>query len=290
MPPYWVTGGLIAVAFAALFAGRRRRLIVAGWGLALTGLLAAVVTSHLVVQPDDGGQIAIWAGLPLALAAIGLLLAAAGGADALGRLLSGVKGWRAIFSGRGPWAALLALIACSSPVLAALAWLGNGITGPVHPVSNPVVPELVAVAAGQARQVRTLVLRAEHGQISYLLLRGPSPSLADAAMTPPRDAERALGKTVSALTTPSGGLAANQAQLLADFDIASYSQAPVDRQLATMLNNVSGLHPYSSTSATCLVVEHAALVRQRGQAGRYRGAVPGPVGVLARRSRPAEAR
>ena len=192
MPPYWVTGGLIAVAFAALFAGRRRRLIIAGWGLALTGLLAAVVTSHLVVQPDDGGQIAVWAGLPLALAAIGLLLAAAGGADALGRLLSGVKGWRAIFSGRGPWAALLGLIACSSPVLAAVAWLGNGITGPVHPVSNPVVPELVAVAAGQARQVRTLVLRAEHGQISYLLLRGPSPSLADAALTPPADAQRAL--------------------------------------------------------------------------------------------------
>ncbi|MGN6794702.1 MAG: glycosyltransferase [Streptosporangiaceae bacterium] len=253
MPPYWVTGGLIAVAFAALFAGRRRRLIIAGWGLALTGLLAAVIVSHLVVQPDDGSRVAIWAGLPLALAAIGLLIAAAGGADALGRLLAGVKGWRAILSGRGPWAALLALIACSSPALAAAAWLSNGVAGPVHPVSNPVVPELVAVAVGQARQVRTLVLSSEHGHVSYLLLRGPSPSLADAALTPPADAQRALSKTVSALTTPTGVLAANQAQLLADFDIGFILvQSPVDRQLATVLNNVSGLRPYSSTSSYSL--------------------------------------
>ena len=249
MPPYWVTAGLVAVAFAALFAGRRRRAIIAGWGLAMTGLLAAVVTSHLVVQPDDGGKIAVWAGTPLALAAIGLLLAAAAGADALGRLLAGAKGWRAILSGRGPWAALLGLIACSAPVLAAATWLSDGVSGPVHPVSTQVVPELVAVAAGQARQVRTLVLRSENGHISYLLLRGPSPSLADAALTPPPDAQRALSETVSALATPDGGMAANQAQLLADFDIGFILvQSPVGRQLATVLNNVSGLHPYSTTA------------------------------------------
>ncbi len=253
MPPYWVTAGLVAVAFAALFAGRRRRVIIAGWGLAMTGLLAAVVTSHLVVQPDDGGRIAVWAGTPLALAAIGLLLAAAAGADALGRLLARAKGWRAILSGRGPWAALLGLIACSAPVLAAATWLSDGVSGPVHPVSTQVVPELVAVAAGQARQVRTLVLRSENGHISYLLLRGPSPSLADAALTPPPDAQRALSETVSALATPDGGMAANQAQLLADFDIGFILvQSPVDRQLATVLNNVSGLHPYSTTSGYSL--------------------------------------
>ncbi|HEX2319471.1 MAG TPA: glycosyltransferase [Streptosporangiaceae bacterium] len=248
MPPYWVTGGLIAVAFAALFAGRRRTVIIAGWGFALTGLLGAVVVSHLVVQPDDGGQIAVWAGLPLAIAAIGLLLAAAGGADALERLLAGVKGWRAILSGRGPWAAMLGLIACSTPALAAVVWVGNGVNGPVHQISNPVVPELVTVAAGQARQVRTLVLSSDNGHISYLLLRGASPSLGDAALTPPADGQRALSKTVSALTTPSGGLAADQAKLLADFDIGFVLvQSPVDKQLATVLNNVSGLHPYSST-------------------------------------------
>ena len=57
-------------------------------------MLAAILVSHLTVRPDDGGPVVVWAGLPLALAALGLLLAAAVGADALGRLLAGAKGWR----------------------------------------------------------------------------------------------------------------------------------------------------------------------------------------------------
>ena len=97
--------------------------------------------------------------------------------------------------------------------------------------------------------MRTLVLQVRARPGSYLLLRGPSPSLADAALTPPPGAQRALSKTVSTLTTPDGGLAANQAQLLADFDIGYVLvQAPVDAQLASVLNNVSGLHPYSNTA------------------------------------------
>ncbi len=150
--------------------------------------------------------------------------------------------------GGRPWAVLLGLIACSAPVLAAGYWLSTGVSGPVHQVSSPVVPELVAAGSGQGRQARTLVLRSASGHISYLLLRGPSPSLADAALTPPAGAERALSKVVSALTTPGGSLAADQAQLLADFDIGYVLiQAPVDGQLATELNNVSGLRPYSTT-------------------------------------------
>ena len=253
LPPYWVTAGLVGAALAALFVGRRRRLITAGWGIALSGLLAAILVSHLTVRPPDGGPVVVWAGLPLALAALGLLLAAAVGADALGRLLAGVKGWRAIMSGRGPWAALLALIGCSAPVLAAVAWIGTGVSGPVHQVSSSLVPELVAVADGQARQVRTLVLRPAGGQISYLLLRGPSPSLADTALTPPPDAQRALDRAVSALTTPDGGLGTDQARLLADFDIGYVLvQAPVDKQLVNVLDNVSGLHPYSTTGGYSL--------------------------------------
>src|SRR5262249_43472932 len=61
LPPYWVTAGLVVVAFAALFAGRRRPLIIAGWAVALSGLLAAIVVSHLTVQPDDGGPVVVWA-------------------------------------------------------------------------------------------------------------------------------------------------------------------------------------------------------------------------------------
>ena len=62
LPPYWVTGGLVAVALAALFVGRRRSLVMAGWGVALSGLLLAVVVSHLVVNPPDAGPVVVWAG------------------------------------------------------------------------------------------------------------------------------------------------------------------------------------------------------------------------------------
>jgi GT2 family glycosyltransferase len=260
LPPYWVTGGLLVAAFAALFAGRRRKLITAGWGVALAGMLLAIVTSHLVVTPPDGGKVVVWAGLPIAIAALGLLLSASVGAEALSRMAAARKGAAKaakgkgrglspqLGTGRGLWGALIALVACSAPALAAASWLTTGVSGPVHPVTSQVVPELVTVAAGQSRQVRTLVLRSEHGHISYLLLRGPSPSLADAALPSPAGAQQALNGVVAALTTPDGGLAVNQSQLLADFDIGYVLlQAPVDTQVSGMLDDVSGLRPYSIT-------------------------------------------
>ncbi len=256
MPPYWVTGGLLLAALAALFAGRRRRLIMAGWGLALASLLLAVVISRLVVAPPDGGRVVVWAGLPLAMAALGLLLAASAGAEALPRLLAARKGkgWRSsIGSARGAWVAVIALLACSAPLLAAVSWLGTGVSGPVYHASSEVVPELVAVADGQSRQVRTLVLRSGHGHLSYLLLRGASPQLGDPALTAPPDAERALARVVAALITPGGGLAADQSQLLADFDIGYVLvQAPVDSQLSATLDDVGGLRTYSTTSSYAL--------------------------------------
>src|ERR1022692_2417527 len=86
LPPFWVTAGLILAALAALLAGRRRRLIMAGWVVAMAGLLAAIVVSRMTVTPTDGSSpVVVWPGLPLAIAAIGLLLAAAAGADALDR-------------------------------------------------------------------------------------------------------------------------------------------------------------------------------------------------------------
>jgi GT2 family glycosyltransferase len=251
LPPYWVTGGLLAVAFAALFAGRRRKLITAGWGVALAGMLLAIVTSHLVVTPPDGGKVVVWAGLPLAIAALGLLLAASIGAEALSRMVAGRKGLSgSLGTGKGMVAALIALVGCSAPALAAASWLSTGVSGPIHQVTSQVVPELVAVADGQSRQVRTLVLRSDHGHVSYLLLRGASPSLADAALSSPPAAQQALTRVVAALTTPGGGLAVSQSQLLADFDIGFVLvEAPIDQQLSRLLDDVSGLRPYSTTAS-----------------------------------------
>jgi len=250
LPPFWVTGGLLLAAFAALLAGRQRKLIMVGWGVAMSGLLLAIVVSRLTVRPSGGSPpVAVWAGLPLAMAAVGLLLAAAAGSDSLARMLAGRKGWRGLVGGRSAWAALIALTAISAPLLAAAWWLSTGVSGPVRPVTTQLVPELVAMADGQSRQVRTLVLHVTGGHAAYLLLRGPSPTLADVALSPPADAQRALGAAVAALIAPAGGSAVNQSQLLADFDIGYVLvQAPVDPQLAHVLDDVAGLRPYSTTS------------------------------------------
>ncbi len=283
LPPFWVTGGLLLAAFAALFVGRRRKPITAGWGVALAGMLLAIVTSHLVVTPPDSGKVVVWAGLPLAIAALGLLLAASVGAEALSRMMSAGKGLSSsLGTGRGMWAALIALVGCSAPLLAAAAWLSTGVSGPVHPVTSQVVPELVAVSDGQSRQVRTLVLRSDHGRISYLLLRGPSPSLADAALTSPPSAQQALNRVVEALTTPDGGLAVSQGQLLADFDIGYVLvQAPVDQQLAGLLDDVGGLRPYSITPNYSIwqLITPPARVSVVESNGTVVPVASGPVGV-----------
>ncbi len=282
LPPYWITAGLVLAALAALLAGRRRKLITAGWGVALAGFLLAIVASHLVVSPPDGGRIVVWAGLPLAIAAIGLLLAACVGADGLARAITGGKGRTALTSGRGLWGALAALVACSVPLLAAVTWLGAGVSGLVHPVTSQVVPELVAVADGQSRQVRTLVLHASSGHISYLLLRGPTPSLADPAITAPPSAKAALAKAVATLISPDGGLAANQSQLLADFDIGFVLvQAPVNQQLSSLLDDVGGLMPYSTTHTYTIwqLVTPPARVAVLEPDGKMAPVASGQVGV-----------
>lgn len=248
LPPYWVTAGLIAVAFAALFVGRRRKLVMAGWAVALSGMLVAILASHVVVHPAPQSTVILWAGLPLALAALGLLLAAVAGADGLTRMRPSRRGWRMVASVRGSWVAAAALAGCSAPLLAAGFWVISGVKGPVHPAKDQFVPELVAVADGQRHQVRTLVLRSDHGQVSYLLMRGTSPSLADTALIVPGPAQLALNDAVAALISPTGGQAVRLSQVLAEFDIGYVLlRAPANPQLINVLNKVEGLRPYSTT-------------------------------------------
>lgn len=284
LPPHWVTVGLLIAAIASLFARQRRGLVIAGWSVALAGLLGAIAFSHLTVTPADGGPVTAWAGLPLAIAAIGLLLAAAAGADSLARRRGGAAGRRSLRGGSGSVVLLVGLIACSAPLISAASWVGTGVSGPVHQVASPLVPEVVAAATGQSYQVRTLVLRSVHGRVSYLLLRGPSPTLADSALTPPVAARQALARAVADLISPDGGLATNQSQVLADFDIGYVLlQAPVDQSLAAVLNNVNGLLPYSNTSTSRVYLWRLARSSARVSVVEPNGTVvpipSGPVGV-----------
>ncbi len=104
LPPFWVTGGLVLAALAALALTARRLLVLAGWAVALVGLVVAVLVSRVLITPASGGQpLAAWPGIALAIAAAGLLLAATVAADALPRQLRGRR-LAAARRARGPGA------------------------------------------------------------------------------------------------------------------------------------------------------------------------------------------
>ena len=246
LPPYWVMAGLLLAAVVALLASARP-LVLAGWAVALLGLLAAAaLTRVIVVSAASGHAVPAWPGPALALAAVGLLVAAAAAGDALPGLL-GRRRWR------GPGGiALLALcaVACTAPVLAAASWLATGVSGPVAPSAGPVLPEFVAVSSNTGLRLRTLVLRAgPRGQVSYQVLRESDPLLGASDLPLPAPAQRALNLSVAALTTPHGSQVLDQGRSLARFGIGYVLMpAPVSAPLARLLDGVPGLRPVSSTS------------------------------------------
>jgi GT2 family glycosyltransferase len=246
LPPYWVMAGLLLAAVVALLASGRA-LVLAGWAVALLGLVAAAALSRVIVVSSAGGVAApAWPGPALALAATGLLVAVAAAGDALPGLL-----------GRGRWRgpggiALLALcaVACTAPVLAAASWLATGVRGPVAPSAGPVLPEFVSVSASTGLRLRTLVLRAgPHGQVTYMVLRDSDPLLGASDLSSSAPAQRALNLSVAALTAPHGGQVLDQGRALARFGIGYVLMpAPVSAPLARLLDGVPGLRPVSTTS------------------------------------------
>jgi len=248
LPPYWASAALLALGLAALLTSRRVYLVACGWGAALLGFAAALAASKTTVTPVGGQPVTAWPGVAMAVAAAGLLLAAAAAADGL---LTGETGGRAALARRLP-VTLLALVACSAPVAAAGWWLVNGVTGPVSRAAGPVVPSLVSNTAGSGRQLRTLVLASSGDRVSYLLLRGTSPefSYADVGQVPA--AQAALGRAVASLVASGGSEEGSQSQQLAAFDIGFVlMRAPVDANLASVLDGVPGLTQVSMCSAEC---------------------------------------
>ncbi len=256
--------------------------------MALSGLLVAVAVSRVVITPATGGPaVPAWPGVALLIAAIGLLLAGVTAGDALTRPVTASAGTggtarRGPRTLRGAGVAALSLLACSAPALAAAAWVTSGVRGPVGPVSGPVVPAVVSVSSTSGLQLRTLVLRSAGSQVSYSLQRGASPSLGDPDLAPAPAAQRSLNMTVAALVAPNGGEAVDQGQQLADFDIGFVLlPAPVNQNLARLLNSVAGLRPVSATSAFDLwrVTGLAARVRVVEPNGTVVAVPSGPVGV-----------
>jgi GT2 family glycosyltransferase len=244
LPPVWVTAGLVLPAFCALLLRRRTALVYSGWGIALAGLIVALVVSRMRVTPPQGGpDVSAWPGVAIAIAAAGLLLAAVPVIEAVWRAAG--RGERPA-DGRPRWRALavtagLAATA-SAPLLAAGWWLGTGVPGPLTTAAPQILPAFVAAASAGPDRARTLVLRQDGGVLAYTVLRTSDPVLGEPELAQAVTATRALDTAVASLAAASGGDGGDPSQALSQFDIGYVLlPAPIDQTLAHQLDGAAGL-------------------------------------------------
>ncbi|MFC0862750.1 glycosyltransferase [Sphaerimonospora cavernae] len=233
VPPFWVTAGLVAVALAALLLRRDQMVMVIGWGVVLFGVLVAIVVSRATV---DG--VSVWPGAPMALAATGLLLAAAHPAYRIAE-------FRAAGGLRRLGALLIAAVAFATPVAAASLWVKSGAGGPLrYDVPDP-MPVLAAV--GSANGQGTLLLRQKDGRVVYTVLHGRAPLIGEADLEPPDDDRRRFTDAVAGLTSGRGGA---DVQTIASFGVQFITvPAPVDPALRRALDSEPALVRMSLSQA-----------------------------------------
>jgi GT2 family glycosyltransferase len=255
LPPVWVTAGLVLPAFGALLVRRRRTLVYAWWGVALAGLVIALVVSRVRVTPPTGGPaVSAWPGIAIAVAAAGLLLAAVPLIEAAGRPLRRAAD---LIGGRVPrtdWRVLATLagfaVALSAPALAAGYWLADGVGGTVTAAGPQVLPAFVAASATGPGRNRTLVLRPGGAGLSYAVLRDADPVLGEPDLAESASSARALSGVVASLVAAGSGDAGDTGQALSQFDIGYVLlPAPVDQALAQQLDAAAGLQPLSQAPA-----------------------------------------
>jgi GT2 family glycosyltransferase len=289
LPPVWVTAGF-ALALAALvlptraFPGRGLPLVIGGWTAALGGLLAAVLLSRVTVTPSDGGAPgAGWPGVALALAALGLLVAAAPAADWLTMIVSNARDdlagrRRPAYRAGQKFAAVTALVlAATAPLAVAGYWIKDGVQGPVSVVSAPLLPSFVSADSTSVSggQYRTLVLRADGSGLDYQVMRQSDPSLGQPELSTSTATATALSREVAALGAPDSADAGDPGMLLGSFGIKWVMlPAPVDATLAARLDAAAGLEVQNSGPAF-------DLWQVTGPVGRIRAVAPsGAVTVL----------
>ena len=284
LPPFWVTAGLVLAATVALVVSGRRRMVLAGWVVGVTGLITAAAVSRVAItQAGSTAAVRAWPGPALAIAGAGLLLAVVAAGDNVPGLLHAGR-WR---SPAGLAVIALGAVACSAPALAAAHWVTFGVTGPVRPAAGTLLPEFVAVSSDTGQRLRTLVLQAApHGGVSYLVLRDSDPLIGSQELALPTAAEQALSKTVATLTAPSGSAVTDQGRALAGFGVGYVLlPAPVNAGLARLLDDVPGLRPVSATSDFQLwrVVGTTARVTVTESGGTVVPVASGQVSVTAAR-------
>lgn len=227
VPPFWVTGGLVAAGLAALLVRGRRRAVAAGWAVALLGVLVAIVVARVSVSGAPG-----WPGVPLALAAAALLVVA--GLNA-GRLAAAATKLRQAL------ALLVAAVAFGTPVLAAGIWIVQGVRGPLRSDVPDPLPALAAAHSGGGE--RTLLIRGSE----FTVLPGRAPLLGESEL--PADPEGSA-RVRTAAEGLVGGRGGTDAATLAEQGIAMIGVAsPVPPGVAETLDSQPSLQRMSLSDA-----------------------------------------
>jgi hypothetical protein len=195
--------------------------------------------------PDGNGQaVPGWPGAALAVAALGLLLAAAPAAEWLAHAGAGRGAGRKLLAG------VAIAAAATAPVLAAVFWVSDGVRGPVGSVTAPVLPAFVSASSNGGSQYRTLVLRPDGDSVDYAVVRQSDPILGEPELTAYGPAQQTLSEQVSALGSQDGADAGDPGLALSQFGIKwVLLPGPVDTALAQRLDASVGLVPLSKSAA-----------------------------------------
>jgi GT2 family glycosyltransferase len=305
LPPVWVTAGLGLALVAVVLPARRTWVTAVGWCVAIVGLLAAVTVSRISVPTDGGQSAAAWPGVALALAALGLLLAAAPAAgwlaeiirndsvdspepdkDLLPPLPTRPPRQAAASAGYGRFrrvvAGVVLIAAGSAPLLVAAHWVKDGVEGPVGSVSAPLLPAFVAASSTSSEQYRTLILRPNGNVLDYLVVRQGDPTLGEPELAPAATAAQALSRQVAALGAPDGPDAGDPGLVLGSFGIRwVLLPGPIAPALAQRLDAAVGLVLLSTSASYDLwqVAGPVARVRVIAPDGAVTALAASPVGM-----------
>ncbi|WP_433252302.1 glycosyltransferase [Streptosporangium sp. CA-135522] len=231
MPPLWVTGGLISACLAALLMRRNRMVIAIGWGVALFGVLVAILVSRTPVTSLNGDAVApAWPGVPLAFAATGMLVVAALTAD---RIVE----FRAAGGLRRVTALVVVAVAFSTPLFAAGMWIVKGVDGPIDGNVPDVMPALAVVNSGHGE--RTLLLRTREDGLTFTVLRGRGPLIGESDIPMQQGARERVGVAAAGLVSGRGG---DDARVLAAYGVQFVVVAPpVSPEISQALDSQSAL-------------------------------------------------
>lgn len=219
--PWLLAVPLLLAAVASLFAASRNRFELVGWGAAVAGLLATLVSSRL-----DGGS-----GPFMFLVTAGWIGAITAGWDSVGRLTG--TAMRAI-----------AAVLVASAVVTGMWWLVRGADDPLERGPAQDLPAYLASAQGPPQNATVIVLRTGDAGIKYALVHRGGPRMGAIESTAGTEHTDPVTAVLAAL---GGGGAGDEARRLAELGVDYvYFAPPVDPVLVGTLDSVPGLNRASA--------------------------------------------